>query len=67
MNNRIKSVLDSYEDRTCSRFKPTDKFYKTVGINQKRFGQLLRNEKPIYAFEALSLAKFFSVPLEEIL
>ncbi|RAJ97590.1 hypothetical protein LX87_02493 [Larkinella arboricola] len=63
----LKVVLQGYEDRIGGRFKPDNRFYKKVKINQKRFGQLVRGEKPIFGFEARNLAMFFEVPLESLL
>ena len=55
----IQNALDQYEERIGGKFKPNERFYKKVGINQKRFGQLIRGEKPIFGFEAQNLASFF--------
>ncbi|WP_461149015.1 hypothetical protein [Spirosoma pulveris] len=66
-NNSISKALQSYEDRIKGKFKPDQRFYGSVGINQKRFGQLLRGEKPIMGFEARNLAQFFGVSLESLI
>lgn len=63
----LKMALRGYEDRIGGRFKPDSRFYKRVEINQKRFGQLVRGEKPILGFEARNLANFFEVPVESLL
>ena len=64
MQTFIKNALDQYERRIGLSLKPDRRFYSKVGINQKRFGQLLRGEKPIYGFEACNLSEFFEMPLE---
>lgn len=63
----LSDALITYENRISGKFKPDVRFYRKVGINQKRFGQLLRGEKPIFYHEVESLAKFFEVPIERIL
>lgn len=62
----IQATLAQYEDRIAGKFKPDQRFYNKVGINPKRFAQLIRGEKPIYGFEALNLSEFFSVPLDQL-
>ena len=66
MNNPVESALRSYESKVGLALKPNRAFYDKVGINQKRFGQLLRGKKPIYGFEAVNLSQFFGVPLEDL-
>lgn len=62
----IEQAMSKYEEHICGKFRPDRRFYSKVGINQKRFGQLMRQEKPIYLFEAQRLSKFFEMPLEEL-
>lgn len=62
----LQAALDQYEDSIGGKFKPDDRFYSKVGVNPKRFGQLLRGEKPIYGHEARSLSLFFKVSLDEM-
>ncbi|WP_342084790.1 hypothetical protein [Dyadobacter sp. OTU695] len=62
----IELAMRKYEERICGKFRPDRRFYLKVGINQKRFGQLMRQEKPIYLFEAQRLSDFFGVPLADI-
>lgn len=63
----IQTVLAQYEVRIKGKWKPNVHFYKEVGINQKRFGMLLRGELPMYGFEAKALSEFFGVQITEIL
>lgn len=68
MNNQtpIQNALAQYEDRISGKFKPDKRFYEKVGINSKRFGQLLRGEKPPLLDEAAQLAEFFDVSLDQL-
>lgn len=63
----VKGALKGYENRIGGRFKPDVRFYQKVGINQKRFGQLVRGEKPILGYEARNLSQFFGVALESLI
>lgn len=64
----LQRVINRYEQRNGSPFTPTrNLFYDRVGINQKRFGMLLRGELPMYGFEAVSLARFFGVEVTELI
>ncbi|AXE18580.1 hypothetical protein DR864_12845 [Runella rosea] len=63
----VQDALNKYENRIGGKFKPDERFYGKVGINHKRFAQLVRGEKPLYGFEAKNLASFFEVPLENLI
>lgn len=62
----LQKVVKQYEERMRGKWKPNSKFYNEIGINQKRFGMLIRGELPIYAFEAKSLSEFFKVPVTDL-
>lgn len=62
----LQKVVKQYEERMRGKWKPDERFYKEVSINQKRFGMLIRGELPIYAFEAKSLSEFFRVPVTDL-
>jgi hypothetical protein len=66
MESQLGNALTQFENRIGGKFKPDKRFYNQVGVNQKRFGQLIRGEKPIYGYEARNLSEFFSVPLETL-
>ncbi len=66
MDNPIKTVLHEYEERVGYKLKPDKGFYNRVGINQKRFGQILRGEKTLLLDEAQRLSILFNVPLERL-
>lgn len=63
----IQIVLTRYEERIRGKWKPDGRFYKAVGINQKRFGMILRGKLPMYGYEAKALAEFFGVEMSDIL
>ena len=62
----LQIAVKMHEEKNGGPFVPTRKmFYDRVGINQKRFGMLLRGELPMYGHEAKALAEFFNVlPLD---
>ncbi len=63
----LKKAVEQYEVLIRGKWKPNDDFYKEVGINQKRFGMLIRGELPIYGYEAKNLATFFKVPVTDLI
>jgi len=66
--NTLTTGLSRYEQRNGCPFIPTRKlFYERVGVNQKRFGMLLRGELPLYGYEAVRLGKFFGVEPNQLL
>ena len=48
-------------------FKPEKSFYETVGINQKRWGQIYRGEAEPLVSELKAIALFFNVELTELI
>jgi len=66
METPVQKALMQYEDSIGGRFKPDTRFYTKVGINPKRFGQLLRGDKQVMGFEAKKLSDFFKIPLESL-
>ena len=71
MNNTATSplalVLDAFEAKLPGQFRPDKKFYSLVGINRKRFGQLMRGDKQMYLEEAKKLAEVLQVPITDLL
>jgi hypothetical protein len=71
MNTLIATPLaraySTYEDKIGGQLKPDSRFYTKVGINRKRFGQLLRGEKPLNAPEITALAQFFGIQPNDLL
>lgn len=64
--NKIKEVIQSNETDAYS-FHPKKAFYERIGINRKRFGLLLRNEKEATINELQRLAVFFGTSLNELI
>ncbi len=59
--------MEDYENRIGGTLKPDERFYKKVEINQKRWGQLVRGEKPPFAFELINLANYWDIPVSDLL
>ena len=66
METSLKKALDEYNQKVGG-FKPNPIFYQKVGINHKRFAQLLRGEKEPVTSELKSLADFFKVSLTSLI
>lgn len=62
----VKQIIES-EESEFFKFRPTREFYKMVGIGQKRWGQIIRNEVRLTIPEMLALAKFFNIKADEFL
>lgn len=65
--NCLNKVITNHECKFGGVWKPNRHFYKTVGIRQKRFGQILRDEVSPTIEETVSLANFFNVNPTEII
>ncbi|AXE17893.1 hypothetical protein DR864_09195 [Runella rosea] len=61
----LQRVVSKYEEHICGKWKPSTQFYQRTGINQKRFGMILRGELDMTLKEAQLLAKFFKVSTDE--
>lgn len=61
----LEQVIFEYEDKVFGKWEPDKRFYDKVGINQKRFGMLVRNELDILLSEAKTLANFFGIDFEK--
>jgi hypothetical protein len=66
-NSSVAAAYDAYQDKIGGQFKPDQRFYSKVGINPKRFGQILRGEKPLFGYEVRALSDFFGVPVTDLL
>ncbi|MBU1820768.1 MAG: hypothetical protein KKG00_04545 [Bacteroidetes bacterium] len=66
MKTPIQTALGQYEDQIGGKFKPDKRFYERVGINSKRFAQLVRGDKVPLLDEAARLSEFFNVPLQAL-
>jgi hypothetical protein len=61
--NRLSSIIKNQEEQTCVPFKPRRSFFKSVGIGQKRFWQLVRNEQVPNVSEWIILSAFFNIEI----
>ena len=66
LSNNLSEIIKRKESRDRSDFKPNRTFFKDIGIGQKRFWQLVRNEKNLTLLEAKRLAEFFNVHVLEL-
>jgi len=60
----LEQVIGDYEDKVFGKWEPDRRFYDKVGINQKRFGMLVRNEIDMLLSEAKTLSDFFGIEFE---
>lgn len=61
----LEQVIAEFEDKILGKWEPDRRFYDKVGINQKRFGMLVRNEIDILLSETKALANFFGIDFEK--
>jgi plasmid maintenance system antidote protein VapI len=66
LTNRISILLKEREIQGFS-FNPSRSFYEKIGIRQKRWGQLIRNEKPATTEELYKVAEYFNFNKDEII
>lgn len=63
---KIEKIIKNREDKYFF-FKPDKSFYEAVKINQKRWGQIYRNEIDPTITELRSIALFFNIELNELI
>lgn len=63
----IASAYDAYQQRVGMMIRPNSQFYERIGINRKRFAQLLRGEKSPTTDEIRELAKFFQINVTDLI
>lgn len=66
IKNRIAELLKQEESRGF-KFIPDRNFYDSIGIKQKRWGQLIRNEIPATTEEIYKVAEYFKLEYSHIL
>ncbi|WP_338814992.1 hypothetical protein V9L05_07575 [Bernardetia sp. Wsw4-3y2] len=64
--NKLSQIIESKESKENNVFKPNRQFFKDVEIGQKRFWQLVRNEKNLTILEMKRLASYFGVHILEL-
>lgn len=62
----IQELISIKEDNAF-RFKPNMSFFKEIGINRKRFYQILKKETDPTVQELKQIANFFKVPINELI
>ena len=66
INNKIEGKIKELEVKGF-RFMPGRSFFIEIGIGQKRWGQLIRNDKPATIEELERIAKYFDIPLYSLI
>jgi len=64
--NKIVEVIKNRETEVF-KFKPNRTFYRKVGINRKRWGQIYRGEVSPTITEAQRIAYYFDISLSELI
>ena len=65
--NKFKHLIEEIENKYLISFKPTRQFYESVKIGQKRWHQILRNEKEPMIDELKRLAKYFGLSINDLI
>ena len=65
--NNLSFFIEKWEAEKKIRFTPTKDFYKSVGVGQRRFGQLYRNECDPKVSELKKIAQFFGINYYELI
>lgn len=66
MKNLLSEIITKVEKEYFITFKPTKEFYKKVGIRQKAWSKMLKNEMQPNASQIYALCQVFKVAVEEI-
>ncbi len=61
----VQICIDKYEAETMLKFRPTDKFFKHLGISYYDFYSIARGERKPYAHEAKRLSQHFEIKIED--
>ena len=64
--NRLMELIKEKE-KLGFQFNPNRSFYMSIGIRQKRFGAIIRNEKSPTTDELQKLSTFFSIPFSKLI
>jgi transcriptional regulator with XRE-family HTH domain len=64
--DKISQIVKESETEAF-KFKPNPEFYRSIGINRKRWAQLYRGEKEPTVPELQRIAKYFDTPISELL
>lgn len=66
VKNKISFQIKQLEQKGF-KFKPGRKFFIEIGIGQKRWGQLIRNEKPATLKELEKISSYFNIPIYSLI
>ena len=66
IKNKIESRIREIENKGF-RFMPGRSFFIEIGIGQKRWGQLIRNEKPVTTEELGKISNYFVVSVNSLI
>ncbi len=66
LSNNLSKIIKIKEGEENVSFKPSRQFYKEIEIGQKRFWQLVRNEKNLTLLEIKRLSEYFGVHIWEL-
>lgn len=64
--NKIESIIKRKETEIL-KFKPANDLYQKIGINKKRFWQLVRGEKSPTFDEMKIIADLFEIEITELI
>lgn len=63
----LTSIKDRYKIPTDFDMKPKKSFYEKIGINQKRYGQILKGTTIANAEEIKALSVYFGIDVNDLL
>jgi len=66
VTNLIRQAIERNTNGSF-RLRPTNEFYKKIGIGRRRFGLIYRNEKPATIDELQKIAEFFNIPFNKLI
>lgn len=65
--SKIIDLIKKWETNNNIQFSPTKKFYLKIDIRQRRWGQIVRNEKDPTVGELRRISKFFGVNITDLI
>ncbi|QHT65676.1 XRE family transcriptional regulator [Rhodocytophaga rosea] len=68
MDRPKKTIAEAIEEKQLpgTAWKPTKELYKKIGINQKRFGLILKGKIRPYADEITTIAEYFKLDKSQL-
>jgi len=65
MNRKINEIIESMETEVL-KFVPNEEFYKSIGINRKRWGMIFKHSTIPTLPELQKIANYFKVDITEL-